>query len=277
MNDQSPAVTEFRALHESGCFVLPNPWDVGSALYLQRLGFKALATTSAGFAFSQGLTDSVSAVPRELMLRHIGEIVQATALPVNADFQNGYRDEPEGVAESVGLCIATGVAGLSIEDATGDSATPLYEFDLAVERVKAARAAIDNSGIPVVLTARCEAYLVGAPDPARASLDRLVAFAEAGADCLFAPGVRDPVEIAAMVKAVAPKPINVLASAPNSELSVDRLAGLGVRRISVGSALARVAWGAFMRSAQSLRDSGSFDSFAEAAPFSEIEQVMNQR
>jgi 2-methylisocitrate lyase-like PEP mutase family enzyme len=277
MNDQPAAVTEFRALHESGCFVLPNPWDIGSAVYLQQLDFKALATTSAGFAFSQGRPDSVSAVPRELMLRHISEVVQATTLPVNADFQNGYRDEPDGVAESVALCIATGVAGLSIEDATGDSGTPLYEFDLAVKRVKAARAAIDSSGIPVVLTARCEAYLVGAPDPARASLDRLVAFAEAGADCLFAPGVRDPVEIAAMVKAVAPKPVNVLVSAPNPELTLDRLAGLGVRRISVGSALARVAWGAFMRSAQSIRETGSFDSFAEAGSFSEIERVMNRR
>lgn len=274
MNDQSSAVAEFRALHESGCFVLPNPWDIGSAVYLQQLGFKALATTSAGFAFSQGLPDSVSAVPRELMLRHISEVVQATTLPVNADFQNGYRNEPEGVAESVALCIATGVAGLSIEDATGDSATPLYEFDLAVKRVKAARAATDSSGIPVVLTARCEAYLVSASNPARASLDRLVAFAEAGADCLFAPGVRDPVEIAAMVKAVAPKPVNVLVSAPNPDLTVDLLASLGVRRISVGSALARVAWGAFMRSAQSIRETGSFDSFAEAGSFSEIEQVM---
>jgi len=277
MNDQSSAVAEFRALHESGCFVLPNPWDIGSAVYLQQLGFKALATTSAGFAFSQGLPDSVSAVPRELMLRHISEVVQATTLPVNADFQNGYRDEPEGVAESVALCIATGVAGLSIEDATGDSRTPLYDFDLAVKRVEAARAAVDSSGIPVVLTARCEAYLVGASNPARASLDRLVAFAEAGADCLFAPGVRDPVEIAAMVKAVAPKPVNVLVSAPNPELTVDRLAGLGVRRISVGSALARVAWGAFMRSAQSIRDSGSFNTFAEAGSFSEIDEVMNRR
>jgi 2-methylisocitrate lyase-like PEP mutase family enzyme len=272
--NQLTAIEEFRALHRTGCFVLPNPWDAGTAIYLQHVGFKALATTSAGFAFSQGLPDSVSAVPRELMLRHISEVVQATTLPVNADFQNGYRDDPEGVAESVALCIATGVAGLSIEDATGDSGTPLYEFDLAVKRVEAARAAIDSAGIPVVLTARCEAYLVGAPDPARASLDRLAAFAKAGADCLFAPGVRDPVEIAAMVRAVAPKPVNVLVSAPNPDLTVDRLASLGVRRISVGSALARVAWGAFMRSAQSIRGTGSFDSLAGAGSFSEIEGVM---
>jgi 2-methylisocitrate lyase-like PEP mutase family enzyme len=277
MKDQLSAVAEFRALHESGCFVLPNPWDVGSAVYLQHLGFKALATTSAGFAFAQGLPDSVSAVSRELMLAHIRDVVKATHLPVNADFQNGYADQPEGVAASVSSCIAIGVSGLSIEDATGDGAHPLYQFNLAVERIRAARAAIDAAGVPVVLTARCEAYLVSEPDPGRVSLDRLIAFAEAGADCLFAPGVREPGEIAAMVKAVSPKPINVLVSSPNADLSVDRLADLGVRRISVGSALARVAWGAFMRSAQSLRDSGSFDTFAGAASFGEINEVMDQR
>jgi 2-methylisocitrate lyase-like PEP mutase family enzyme len=277
MNDQLSKVAEFRALHESGCFVLPNPWDVGSAVYLQHLGFKALATTSAGFAFSQGLPDSVSAVSRDLMLAHIRDVVKATQLPVNADFQNGYVDDPEGVAANVASCIATGVSGLSIEDATGDGVHPLYEFDLAVERIRAARVAIDTAGVPVVLTARCEAYLVSEPDPARVSLDRLIAFAEAGADCLFAPGVREPGEIAAIVKAVSPKPVNVLVSSPNPELSVDRLTDLGVRRISVGSALARVAWGAFMRSAQSLRNSGSFDTFAEAASFGEINEVMDQR
>jgi 2-methylisocitrate lyase-like PEP mutase family enzyme len=277
MNDQLSKVAEFRALHESGCFVLPNPWDVGSAVYLQHLGFKALATTSAGFAFSQGLPDSVSAVSRDLMLAHIRDVVKATHLPVNADFQNGYVDDPEGVAANVASCIATGVSGLSIEDATGDGVHPLYEFDLAVERIRAARVAIDTAGVPVVLTARCEAYLVSEPDPARVSLDRLIAFAEAGADCLFAPGMREPGEIAAIVKAVSPKPVNVLVSSPNPELSVDRLAGLGVRRISVGSALARVAWGAFMRSAQSLRNFSSFDTFAEAASFGEINEVMDQR
>jgi 2-methylisocitrate lyase-like PEP mutase family enzyme len=274
MNNQSTAVATFRALHESGCFVLPNPWDVGSAMYLQQLGFQALATTSAGFAFTQGLPDSVSAVPRDLMLAHIREVVAATPLPVNADFQNGYADEPEGVAASVTVCIATGVAGLSIEDATGDGAAPLYDFDLAVERIKAARAAIDAAGLPVVLTARSEAYLIGQPDPARVALDRLVAFVEAGADCLFAPGVREPDEIAAMVKAVSPKPVNVLVSAPNPALSLARLADLGVRRISVGSALARVAWGAFMRAAQDIKNTGSFDGLAGAASFSEINDSM---
>ena len=274
---QSSAVAEFRALHASGCFLMPNPWDVGSAVYLRHLGFKALATTSAGFAFSKGLPDSVSAVPRDVMLAHVREVVAATPLPVNADFQTGYADEPEGVAANVGLCIATGAAGLSIEDATGNSTTPLYEFDLAVERIRAARHAIDASGIPVVLTARCEAWLVGQIDPARVALERLVAFAEAGADCLFAPGVREPDEIAAIVKAVSPKPVNVLVSAPNPALSVSRLADLGVRRISVGSALARVAWGAFMRAAQSIKETGSFDAFGGAAPFSEINDIILNR
>ena len=271
--DQSSAIAEFRALHESGCFVLPNPWDVGSAIYLRRLGFKALATTSAGFAFTQGLPDSVSAVPCEMMLAHIAQVVAATPLPVNADFQNGYADKPEEVAANVALCIATGVAGLSIEDATGDSAQPLYELDLAVERVRAARAAIDASGMPVVLTARCEAYLVGQPDPARVALERLVAFVEAGADCLYAPGVREPDEIAAIVSAVSPKPVNVLVSTPNPARSVNRLGDLGVRRISVGSALARVAWGAFIRAAQTIVETGTFDGFAGAAPFAELNNM----
>jgi 2-methylisocitrate lyase-like PEP mutase family enzyme len=274
MNNELTAVAAFRALHESGCFVMPNPWDAGSAVYLQHLGFAALATTSAGFAFTKGLADSVSAVPRDLMLAHIREVVAATTLPVNADFQTGYADEPEGVAANVALCITTGVAGLSIEDATGIGATPLYDFDLAVERIRAARAAIDASGIPIVLTARCEAYLVGQPDPARVAIERLVAFVEAGADCLFAPGVREPEEIAAMVKAVSPKPLNVLVSAPNPDLSVARLAELGVRRISVGSALARVAWGAFMKAAQDIKNTGSFDGLGGAAPFSELNDVM---
>ncbi|MDX6531617.1 MAG: hypothetical protein QOH41_3907 [Blastocatellia bacterium] len=276
MNDQSTAIAEFRALHESGCFVLPNPWDVGSAVSLQHLGFKALATTSAGFAFTQGLPDSVSAIPCDMMLAHIAQVVQATPLPVNADFQNGYADEPEPVAANVALCIATGLSGLSIEDATGDSVEPLYEFGLAVERIKAARAAIDASGIPVILTARCEAYLVGQRDPLRVSLERLTKFAEAGADCLYAPGVREPDEIAAIVKAVSPKPVNVLVSGPNPALFVNRLGDLGVRRISVGSALARVAWGAFMRAAQSIAETGSFEGLAGAAPFAELNDLFEK-
>jgi 2-methylisocitrate lyase-like PEP mutase family enzyme len=274
---QLAVIAKFHALHSSGCFVLPNPWDVGTAVYLHYLGFEALATTSAGFAFSRGLPDSVSAVHRGAMLAHISEVVEATPLPVNADFQTGYADEPEGVAANVLLCIATGVAGLSIEDASGDNAAPLYEFKLAVERIKAARAAIDESGVPVVLTGRSEAWLVGHPDPARVVIERLVAYADAGADCLYAPGVRDPDEIAAIVKAVSPKPVNVLVSAPSPVFSISRLADLGVRRVSVGAALARVAWGAFIRAARSIAETGSFDALADAASFSELNDRFRNR
>jgi len=281
MNDassaQSSAITRFRVLHESGCFVLPNPWDVGTSVYLQHLGFKALATTSAGAAFALGKPDTVSAVPRDVMLTHIRDVVNATPLPVNADFQTGYADQPEGVAANVSLCIATGVAGLSIEDGTGDSKAPLYEFDLAVDRIKAARAAIDASGLRVVLTGRCEVWLVGQPDPKRVALERLAAYAEAGADCLYAPGVRDPDEIAAIVKEVSPKPVNVLMSSPSPTLSVARLGDLGVRRISVGSALARVAWGAFIRASRSIATTGSFDSLGDAAPFAELNDLFRDR
>lgn len=281
MNDttsaQQLAIAKFRALHESGCFILPNPWDVGTAVYLQHLGFAALATTSAGFAFSRGLPDSVTAVGRDAMLDHVREIASATTLPVNADFQNGYADDPEAVAHSVKLCIATGVAGLSIEDATGNAAMPLYETTLAIERIKAARAAIDASAIPVVLTARCEAFLVGHPDPMATAQARLVAYAEAGADCLYAPGVAAPDQIAALVKAVAPRPINLLMPVRGHSLPVSQLADLGVRRVSVGSGLARVAWGAFIRAASGLKESGSFDTFAEATPFNELNSVFAGR
>ncbi|MEK6282453.1 MAG: isocitrate lyase/phosphoenolpyruvate mutase family protein [Acidobacteriota bacterium] len=276
-HEQSSVITKFTAMHKSGCFVLPNPWDAGTAVYLEHLGFEAVATTSAGFAFSRGLPDSVSAVSRGPMLAHIAEVVDATTLPVNADFQNGYADEPEEVATSVTLCIATGVAGLSIEDATGDDAAPLYDFSLATQRIRAARAAIDESGVPVVLTGRCEAWLVGQPAPARVALERLVAFAEAGADCLYAPGASDPNDIAAIVKAVAPKPVNVLVSTSNSELSLSQLADLGVRRVSVGGALARVAWGAFIRAAKSIKETGTFESFTDAAPFDEIQDLFVNR
>ena len=255
--------------------MLPNPWDIGTAVYLHHLGFEALATTSAGFAFSRGKQDG--AVPRDEMLAHIREIVEATPLPVNADFQSGYADQPEGVATNVKLCIATGVAGLSIEDNTGNSAAPLYEKKLAVNRIRAARNAIDVSAIPVVLTGRCEAWLVGRPDPFRVALDRLVAYAQAGADCLYAPGVQKPDEIADIVKAIAPKPVNVLVSGFNRELSLSQLADLGVRRISVGSGLATVAWGAFIRAARSIATTGQFDAFADAVPFVEINAVFSKR
>ena len=211
------------------------------------------------------------------MLAHICEVVTATPLPVNADFQSGYADAPEGVAVNVTRCIATGVAGLSIEDNTGKRASPFYERTLAIERIRAARHAIDASGIPIVLTGRCEAWLVGQPDPLRVALDRLVGYAEAGADCLYAPGVCEADEIAAIVKAVSPKPVNVLMHGPSETLSVSRLADLGVRRISVGSTLARVAWGAFIDSARSILSTGTFDSFASAAPFAEINDVFGKR
>jgi 2-methylisocitrate lyase-like PEP mutase family enzyme len=279
MNDnnskEQSAVAKFRALHESGCFALPNPWDVGTAVYLHHLGFEALATTSAGFAFSRGKPDG--GVPLNEMLAHLGEIVAATPLPVNADFLNGFADDPDGVATNVRLCIATGVAGLSIEDNSGRADRPLYEKSLAIDRIRAARAAIDASGIPVVLTGRCETWLVGQPDPFRVALDRLVAYADVGADCLYAPGVKAPNEIAEIVKAVAPKPVNVLVSGFNRELSLSQLADLGVRRISVGSGLSAIAWGAFIRAARNMAETGSFDSFADAVPFAEINEVFAKR
>ena len=267
MDKHQSAIERFHQLHQSGCFVLPNPWDVGSTIYLEHLGFKAVATTSAGFAFSKGLPDDPEVISRAVMLEHFREIAAATSLPVNADFQNGFADDPEAVAEGVRLCIATGVAGLSIEDSTGRKDQPLYDFPLAVERIKTARAAIDASGVRVVLTARCEAHLVGAPDPMRISVERLVAFAEAGADCLYAPGVTEPDEIAQIAKAVSPKPVNVLVFAKNCHLTVNQLEDLGVRRISVGSSLARAAWGGLIRAAEEIQSAGSFESFAGAATF----------
>ncbi len=286
MKKQSLAVHQFRALHESGCFVLPNPSDAGSAIYLEHLGFKALATTSAGFAFSKGLPDA--AVPREMMLEHFREMAAATSLPVNADFRNGYADDPEGVAANIAFCIATGVAGLSIEDSTGKKEKPLYDFDLGVERIKAARAAIDSVSEPgavatgssdsgVVLTARCEAWLCGDPDPLRTSLERLTAYADAGADCLYAPGVSKPDEIAAIVSAVSPKAVNVLVSRFNCDLSVSQLTDLGVRRISVGSALAGVAWGAFIQAAKDIRGDGSFAGLAGAASAGDLNNLFLNR
>jgi len=279
MNQSQPiersAVAEFRAMHQSGCFVLPNPWDVGTAIYLQHLGFEALATTSAGFAFSRGKPDA--GVSLDEMLSHIGEIVAATPLPVNADFLNGFADEPEDVAANVKRCITTGVAGLSIEDNSGNSAAPLYENKMAIDRIRAARRAIDASGIPVMLTGRCEAWLVGQPDPFRVAVDRLVSYAEAGADCLYAPGVKEPDEITEIVKAVAPKPVNVLVSGFNRELTLSQLTDLGVRRISVGSGLAAVAWGAFARAARIIATTGKFDALADAIPFVEINDLFSKQ
>ena len=271
---QTSAASKFRALHESGCFVLPNPWDIGTAIYLERIGFKALATTSAGFAFSRGKPDG--AVPRDEMLAHIREIVAATSLPVNADFMAGYGDEPEGVAGNVRLCVKTGVAGLSIEDSTGGSDSPLYEKKPAVERIRAARAAIDDSQTGVVLTGRCEAWLVRDPNPLHTALERLTAYAEAGADCLYAPGASNPDEIAQIVKTVAPKPVNVLVSGFNHQLAVSQLADLGVRRISVGSGLALAAWGVFLRAAQDIKTNGTFKLLANNAPSADLNELFRE-
>jgi 2-methylisocitrate lyase-like PEP mutase family enzyme len=269
MPDFAARRAAFRTLHEGGCFVIPNPWDVGTARYLRRLGFKALATTSSGFSFTKALPDTDWAVPRDMALSHIAEIVAATELPVNADFESGYAHHPEGVAESVRLCVATGVAGLSIEDSTGDKAKPLYDLELAVDRIRAARAAIEASGAAVLLTGRAECYLVGHPDPLKESIRRLQAYAEAGADVLYAPGPRKREDIKAVVEAVAPKPVNVLMGS-NVGLKVPDLAALGVRRISVGSALSRAAWTGFIRAAKAMAEEGSFAGFDGSVAFAEL-------
>jgi 2-methylisocitrate lyase-like PEP mutase family enzyme len=262
----------FRRLHEAGCFVIPNPWDVGSALYLQHLGFRALATTSAGVAFSQGLADSEGALSRDRNLAHIGEIVATVDVPVTADFASGYGRTPQDVADNVTRCIATGVAGLSIEDASGDRSSPLSDVSVAAERVRAAREAIDHSGADVLLTARAECYLVGDRDAFRQSIRRLQAYAEAGADVLFAPGVHDATEIRALVRAVRPKAFNLLVVRDNG-LSVADIAALGVRRISVGPALALAAWTGFARAAQILKSEGSFAGLASLVPYADINEL----
>ena len=276
MPDFSTQRAAFRKLHQSGCFVMPNPWDAGSARYLRTLGFKALATTSAGFGFSRGLPDDPNALAREAVLAHVADIVAAASdLPVNADFQSGYADTPEGVAESVRLCVQTGVAGLSIEDATGDPGRPLYELPEALDRLRAARAAIDGSGADVLLTARAECFLVGHRDPLPESIRRLQAYAEAGADVLFAPGPVDRDDIQAIVAAVRPKPVNVLMSS-HTGLRVPDLAELGVRRISVGSALARAAWTGFIRAARQIAEQGSFAGFEGATTFAELNSLFER-
>jgi 2-methylisocitrate lyase-like PEP mutase family enzyme len=241
----------FRRLHDDGCFVLPNPWDVGSAVILQHLGFKALASTSAGMAWAMGQADG--AVGLDEVLLHLSALAHATDLPLNADFENGFAETPDAVAHNVALAVDTGISGLSIEDYTGDAAKGLYDFDLAVARIAAARAAIDRSGADVVLTARSEGFLRGAPDM-DATLSRLAAFAAAGADCLYAPGLREEGQIRTIVKAAAPKPVNILSPG----LPVATLAGLGVRRISLGGALASVAYRAAFAAAQQIAEHGTF-------------------
>ena len=272
---RNAVAAKFRAMHDSGCFVLPNPWDVGTAIYLEHLRFKALATTSAGFAFSRGKRDGD--VPRDEMLAHVREIVEATALPVNADFLNGFADNPEQLAANVKLCVGTGVAGLSVEDNSQDPAAPLYEKHLAVERIRAARSAIDTSETGVVLTGRCEAWLVHDPNPLRTALDRLAAYADAGADCLYAPGVSKPNEIAQIVETVAPKPVNVLVSGFNHQLSLSQLTDLGVRRISVGSGIALAAWGAFLRAAKEIKTNGTFKLLADNAASADMNELFREK
>ena len=256
----------FRKLHESGCFVIPNPWDVGSARYLQGLGFKALASTSSGFAWSVAQADT--AVDVDTVLTHLKEICDATDVPVNADFEGGYADDPAGVAANVTRCCATGVAVLSIEDSTGNKDKPLYDIAFAVERMKAARAAIDKAAPDVLLCGRAEGFIQNVPDLPQ-MIERLRAYAAAGADVLYAPGIKTREQIEAVVKAVAPKPVNFLNGAAFGHTVAD-LAAMGVRRISVGGALARAAWGGFLRSAKLIAEQGSFEGFKEAASGAEL-------
>lgn len=264
---------EFHRLHESGCFVIPNPWDPGSARYLQSLGFKALATTSAGFAWSKARPDN--GVTRDAVITHLAEMVAATDVPINADFEGGFAADAAGVAESVRLAVAAGVAGLSIEDSTGDAARPLYDLDTAVERMRAARRAIDATGGDTLLVGRAEGFLAGRPDLDEAIV-RLKAYANAGADCLYAPGLRTLEQFTAVVTALAPKPVNALVGWP-AELTVADLAAVGVRRISVGGALARTAWGGFMRAATQLAEQGSFAGFKDAAPGADLNALFAPR
>ena len=263
----SEVTTRFRRLHESGCFVIPNPWDAGSARLLEQMGFPALATTSSGFAWSLGLRDNHVSI--EQALEHFRAISSAVDVPVNGDFEGGFAVAAAEVAANVTAAAATGIAGLSIEDSTSDAANPLFDFDLAVERVRAARGAIDASGTDLVLTARCEAWLVGRPDLGE-TIRRLSAYAAAGADCLYAPGMRDLHHIRAVIDAVAPKPVNVLAGSDFA--TVEQLRELGVRRISVGGALARAAWTGFLSAAQEIAEKGTFTALARTVPFAEINE-----
>ena len=257
----------FRRLHESGCFVIPNPWDVVGVRFLQSLGFKALATTSSGHAWAHGYPDG--AMPVDDVLAHLREIVDASDLPVNADFGNGFAPDAAGVEVNVGLAIKTGVAGVSIEDAIGIADKPLFDIDTAVSRIRAARVAIDKAGGDMLLVGRAECFLVGQPDLDETIL-RLKLYAEAGADCLYAPGISTRQEIAAVVAAVAPKPVNLLVGSA-SGLVMEEIAALGVRRVSVGGALARTAWAAFDHAARLIAEQGRFDGFANALPGQELD------
>jgi 2-methylisocitrate lyase-like PEP mutase family enzyme len=271
-----PSVAEkraaFHALHKSGCFVIPNPWDIGSARWLQGMGFKALASTSSGFAWSKGFADNH--VTREMVLTHLAELVAATDVPINADFEGGFAHDPAGVAESVKLACDTGVAGISIEDSTGDKDKPLYDIDTAMARVKAARKAIDDKGGEAMLIGRAENFIAGVPDLDDA-IARLKAYSDAGADCLYSPGIKTKEQIAAVVKAVSPKPFNLLIGSAIG-ITVKEAEELGVRRISVGGALARTAWGGFLRAINQIAGEGRFDEFAHAASGAELNKFFNE-
>ena len=256
VNAFSDAASEFHRLHASGCFVMPNPFDAGSAKVLEQLGFKALATTSAGLAWTLGRADNQ--VTLDESLEHLRAVASAVSVPVNADFEGGYATDPEQVAANVKLAAATGIAGLSIEDSTGDPHDPLHAFDLAVERVRAAREAIDESGTNILLTGRSEGFVCGRPDIDE-TIRRLSAYAEAGADCLYAPRITSADHVAGIVAAVSPKPVNLLINAPF--MTVAQAADLGVRRISVGGTLARTAWAGFLDAAQEIADHGTFSRF----------------
>ena len=258
MAPRDERVEAFHRLHGHGCFVMPNPWDVGTAVALEQMGFEALATTSAGHAWTLARADN--GVRRNEALEHLRQIAGAVGVPVNADFEGGFADDPDEVATNVKLAAATGIAGLSIEDSTGDPGEPLYPFDLAVERVRAARRAIDESGAGVLLTGRSEGFVAGRPD-IEETIRRLKAYAEAGADCLYAPGIETTEQISAVVAAVAPKPVNLLANAPF--IAVSEAAELGVRRISTGGTLARTAWAGFLAAAREIADEGTFTRFVD--------------
>lgn len=266
MTTSADRIAVFRRIHQSGCFVIPNPWDLGSARLLTQLGFPALATTSSGFAWTLGLPDNAPSLVETL--EHLRAISAAVDVPVNADFTNGFAADPESVGAHVRAAVQTGVAGLSIEDSTGDERAPLFDFELSVERIRAARAAIDESGTGVLLTARSEGFVVGRPD-LKETIRRLVAYAEAGADCLYAPRIQTMAEIVAVVEAAAPKPVNVLVGSDFT--TVSELARIGVRRISVGGGLARAAWGGFLRAAREIAEHGTFGALSDAVPFAEID------
>lgn len=275
MSDARPTIADkrrnFHELHAAGCFVIPNPWDIGSALYLQHLGFKALASTSSGLAWSLGRADNT--ITRDMALTHLAALVEATDIPVSADFENGFAHDPQGVAQSVTLAVQAGVAGLSIEDSTGDPAKPLYDHDVAVARLRAARKAIDDKGGDTLLVGRAECFLVGKPDIDFA-IARLKAYADAGADCLYAPGVRTRDHIGAMVKALAPKPVNLLMGWAG-DMTVADIAALGVRRISVGGALARCAWAGFANAASQLA-TGSFGALAQGSGAADLDALFQR-